>query len=134
MCLIGWRRENKSFIWKIDPKQTICAYFCSCQSSIRDQWPKIIMSIKQYGRKHKEKRTQHICCFFMLSNLINVRKYKYGRIVPSVHQFILLSANPHCHFHITFMYISLYFQTSFSTLYFSCFPFFSINHNQKQVR
>ena len=124
--------ENKLFTWKIQNKTIQNKSYT--QSSTRDQWPKLITSIKRKQKENRKKKDKkHIFCFFMIWNLINVRKHKYGRIVPSVHEFILLSANSRCHFRITFMYIALYFLTSFSILYFSCFPFFSINHNQKHV-
>ena len=43
------------------------------------------------------------------------------------------SANSYCYFHILFMYHALYFPMFIFTLYAPCFPFFLINHNQKQV-
>ena len=67
--------------------------------------------LKNGNKEHNEKC---ICCFSTIWNKYN-----------SVHRFILLSANSYCYFHILFM--------STFTLYLTCFPFFLIDHNQKQV-
>ena len=48
-----------------------------------------------------------------------------------VHQIILLSANLHCHFHILFMYYSLYFPTFIFVLYVPCFLF--LNQSQSEA-
>ena len=76
--------------------------------------------------KTERAETIHILVF-TIKNLKSAKTYKSRRVLLSLKQLILASANSYCKFHIFVIYNVLYFSLWTSTLYFLCFPFFFID-------
>ena len=70
---------------------------------------------------------RYIYCFFTAIT------YKCGQVVLFCSSVYFVSANSYCYFPILFMYNALYFATFIFILHIPCFPFFLIDHNEKQV-
>ena len=101
------------------------------QISSESLWHEIIASTSQYGKTKIKNIMKNTWCFFTIWNLKSAVTCKYG--CYSLDQFMLPSANSYCYSHILFMYHALYFPTFIFTMCVTCFPFFFIDHNQKQV-
>ena len=71
--------------------------------------------------------------FLLYENLKTQQRIKVDEYCYPMHQFIMPSANSHCHFHILFIHHGQYFPTCIFTLYFPCLPFVLIDHNGKQL-
>ena len=115
-------------------KTNLFAYLCSDKSpkgvTMRgnNNLYKII-----WKNRNKECNEKYICCFFTIWNLISAITFKCGRVALFLASVYFAIRKLMLLFSYSFHVPGLYFLTFIFTFYVPCFPFFLIDHNQKQV-